>query len=42
MLIEQINNIVDFYTGQKIIRIINNTIEIPEDKKKSLKKILTI
>lgn len=40
VVIEQINNIADFYTGRKIIEVINDKIEISIDKIKALKKIL--
>ena len=40
VIIEQINNIADFYTGRKIIEVINDKIEITTDKRKALKKIL--
>lgn len=42
VIVEQINSIADFYTGRKIISVINNALEISEDKKKALKKILDI
>ena len=40
VIVEQINSIADFYTGRKIISVINDVLEISEDKKKALKKIL--
>ena len=40
IIIEQINNIADFYTGRKIIDITNGTIKISTDKKMALKKFL--
>lgn len=42
VIVEQINSIADFYTGRNIISVINNVLEISEDKKKALKKILDI